>query len=675
MPRRRRRAVAVAITTLVLGVTALAAAPDPDPAAAQEQPTALRLVRQTPWVEPDGTLQLELAVDGPVPADAELALSLHQRISARSAFQPSIDGELGSVLAALTAVPIADVPRGAAGSLVVELPLRRPSTPATPGRYRLSQPGVYPVRVELRTPDGDALAGLTTHLVRLPEQSIGPALLAVAVLPVAAPPALQPDGAVVLPEADRARISAVVGALVTQPAVPAVVAPVPETLEALSNGSSDVDAVLVESMGAALAGRQLVAGTYVPLDVTAWYEAGRGDEVALQRQQGADVLADLLSVRPDGRTWLADARLTPDTLGALGVDQVVVPEEILTPVDQPLTLAEPFGIEVAPGQVRRAVQADGALAAHLPTSSTTTGDPVLAAQHVLSDLAVIFFESPSVQRAVVLVPPADWTPTPELLDTLLSGLAGGPIVQPATVDDVFAVMPPATDDDGEPLVRGLVPEPPSPLGGFPAALDRTREQVIGFGSMTTLSDPRLEGLANRLLVSASDELSGVRRREYLAAVDADIRSVVSQVGTPRAQTITLTAREGEIPLTVTSSADEPLTVRVTLVSDKLDFPDGASQVVTLADQNTTVLFAVRSRASGTFPLEVRLSSPDDRLELSTVRLTVRSTAVSNIGLLLSIGAGVFLVGWWALHFRSTRRARRLASPRPTPAERGAPGPV
>jgi hypothetical protein len=38
---------------------------------------------------------------------------------------------------------------------------------------------------------------------------------------------------------------------------------------------------------------------------------------------------------------------------------------------------------------------------------------------------------------------------------------------------------------------------------------------------------------------------------------------------------------------------------------------------------------------------------------------VRSTAISGVGFLLSIGAGLFLAIWWARHWRSTRRSRHL----------------
>ena len=45
------------------------------------------------------------------------------------------------------------------------------------------------------------------------------------------------------------------------------------------------------------------------------------------------------------------------------------------------------------------------------------------------------------------------------------------------------------------------------------------------------------------------------------------------------------------------------------------------------------------------------------------RYTVRSTAVSGAGLVLSVGAGVFLIVWWARHWHRTRRSARLVDHR------------
>jgi hypothetical protein len=68
---------------------------------------------------------------------------------------------------------------------------------------------------------------------------------------------------------------------------------------------------------------------------------------------------------------------------------------------------------------------------------------------------------------------------------------------------------------------------------------------------------------------------------------------------------------------------------------------------------------VQARTSGAFPLRVRLLSPDGSLTLVQSRFTVRSTAASGVGIVLSTGAGGFLLLWWARHLVRGRRNRRL----------------
>ncbi len=58
-----------------------------------------------------------------------------------------------------------------------------------------------------------------------------------------------------------------------------------------------------------------------------------------------------------------------------------------------------------------------------------------------------------------------------------------------------------------------------------------------------------------------------------------------------------------------------------------------------------------ARASGAFPLRITVTSPDGVLTVARARVTVRSTAVSGVGVVLSVGALLVLVVWWASHWR------------------------
>jgi hypothetical protein len=49
-------------------------------------------------------------------------------------------------------------------------------------------------------------------------------------------------------------------------------------------------------------------------------------------------------------------------------------------------------------------------------------------------------------------------------------------------------------------------------------------------------------------------------------------------------------------------------------------------------------------------------------ELVESRLTIVSTVFSGVGIVLSIGAGLFLLLWWGRHWRTSRRDRRRVRP-------------
>jgi hypothetical protein len=86
--------------------------------------------------------------------------------------------------------------------------------------------------------------------------------------------------------------------------------------------------------------------------------------------------------------------------------------------------------------------------------------------------------------------------------------------------------------------------------------------------------------------------------------------------------------------------------------------------LSLTSQNLTLKVPVETRSSGVFPLEVSLYSADGAILLSHDADTVRSTAISEVGVVLIVLAVVSLAGWWIRDLRHGRRARRLV---PAPA--------
>jgi hypothetical protein len=252
------------------------------------------------------------------------------------------------------------------------------------------------------------------------------------------------------------------------------------------------------------------------------------------------------------------------------------------------------------------------------------------------------------------------------VETALAGLSQSSILQPVTVSTLFSSVDRLRSSTGAPTVRRLTPAPKQ-AGATAARAARTR--LATFKSILDPGNAVYALLEEQLLVSQSADLRSSRQRAYLGAVQDGVDEQLRRVQTPAGRSITLTAREGQIPVTFRNATGYPVHVVVTVRSDKLEFPGGTarsgkppnqvSRRLDLTKRNDTERFAVLARTSGAFPLVVTMQSPDGSLIVGHTRLTVRSTAASGVGLLLSAAAGIFLLVWWGRHVLRGRRARQL----------------
>jgi hypothetical protein len=595
-------------------------------------------------------------------SQVEVAVAVYRRVTSRSEFTRTLESRPRTAPLSVTSTTLSDLTTDAGGAVLIRLPVQDPNrTPEWP-RLRLSEEGVYPVRVELREVGGGAsLADLVTHLVYVTPPGQGGRPLGVAlVLPAHAPPAVQPDGHQELAPDAVEPLGALARSLTANPGVPLTLAPTPETLQALSRSPRPGDGQVVKQLAQGLAGRQVAAGTYLPVALPALMAAGLDSEAVAQLDRGSEVINRTLGVLPDPGTWVTDGPLDTAAIQRLRQqrsDRLVIPESALDPAALPITLAQPFELDARAVRRPQAMAADGGLSADFDGSD----DPVLAAHRLLADLAIVFFDRPGRPRSVVAAAPRTWRPTTDFLDALLGGLATSPILAGSTLDAAFTT-PPATTASGAPLVRRLA-APKSGAATAPAARAKdARRRLVSFSSMLGADNPLDERLEELLLVSQGADLRPRDRSKYLEGFESQIARELGQIVVPRTRSVTLTARNGEIPVTILNKTDYPVRLQVQVVSDKLDFPAGAIRELDLARRNTTERFLVEARASGSFSLRVNLVSPDGALVLGRSRLTVRSTAASGVGVFLSAGAGGFLLLWWARHQlrgRRTRRNRRL----------------
>lgn len=643
----------------------------------------ITLTAQSPWVSTGDPFLLGVRVID-APDQTQVRVSVHRPLANRAALGRTIaTNKAGRELFNLTLLPIGDLPSEGDGKAVrVLIRTRRSGTvqtdPHEVATAKTRDRGIYPVQVRLLRADGTILARLTTYLVRTPQDpSQATPLRAALLIELGAPLALDTNGEAVVDRSGLGPLKTLVAALRAHPDVPTTLVPSPQSLDALRSSPDRADRVLLNQVLAlGGAGNQVLAPTYVPLDVSAWTQAGLLDPLTRQRLIGTNVL-DALRLSSDNRTWTAGADLTSAALGRLldrGVQQLVVPETGLAPLDParfPDSPTEPFKVPTDQGIPTPAWQIDD----RLQQAFTRTTDPVLGANELLAELTLTSFEQNGTAGGVVLAPPDGWHPSAGFLRVLLDGLRpANPVVAATTVDQLFALVPPAGSngaaatrkgDRGVDLVRPLAPKAPPPLGTFPDQLRSVSQKLASYGSMVGPTSGRLTRFQHRLDLAGSSDLSPGRRDALLALVAQRLDRQFKRVSTPRREKVTLTARDADFPLTLQNTLGYPVDVVIDLqASNRLTFPDGNRIQKRLVGQRTRVKLRVRAPVSGDTPLQVTVRSPDGNIVLAESTYTVRSTAVSGVGIVLTGGAALFLLIWWVRHWRSSARNRRN---RPSPA--------
>ena len=182
---------------LVLGTGLLGAG---GPAEAQTAPTRRpHLVSQTSWVAEDQPFSLSFAVDGDLPADGTVELTLYGAVTSREplirgAADPSLLGDVRDTLS----VPTALVPGGRDDAYRLRL-----ATDGSTAGLPVADPGVYPLALAVAGPDGTPGPPMLTFIVRTAEDAAATPLLTAVVLPLHAPPSYGPDGRAVVSERAR----------------------------------------------------------------------------------------------------------------------------------------------------------------------------------------------------------------------------------------------------------------------------------------------------------------------------------------------------------------------------------------------------------------------------------------------------------------------------------------
>ncbi|MGB0994203.1 MAG: DUF6049 family protein [Acidimicrobiales bacterium] len=524
------------------------------------------------------------------------------------------------------------------------------------GEMLRRSPGAIPVRIDLTDEDQAILDTLVTFVIA--EDTTLSARIDLGFVADAQSPLARRADSIELDPADA--VDRVADAVNNAPA-PVLISFAPETLTALADPTTDGGQRALDRIRRLLDGHLIPLSPWVSIDEEAWRLTGDPERLIRLFAKGREVTEKLL-----GRAPMPIARIDADTtadtvafLRSVGLTGgVVEPSQIddvaLTQADRrPIEVLDANGITVPVLVVDRAFEA-----------SLIGEDPELIAQHRFTEL---LFEAKAVgtDRGILLdLSTVDRVPLVLLIDLFETtdrlGLT--------SVDDLLA-RPSARDDTGSVLRVELVATPPSSteLAASDLRLRMAEAVLDSYAFMLAPAEGLLAPLRNILTAAMSDELDTDSRRIFADVIFDVVADVTAQVELIDSGRITLASQTAALPVAIHNGANLAMNVTVKTTSEKLRFPDGEELRITLEPGLNELTIPIETVTSGDARIFITVTSPDGHLDLTDGSVNVRSTAISGLGLMVSLVSLAVLLTWWLRTIIRVRRSRRAATVSSTPS--------
>jgi hypothetical protein len=655
------------------------------PLHAQEPPSALiRLVGQTPWTTPDDPLlRITLRITnegGSAITDVDVGWTLGPKVTSRVQYETALEEGPVFPASAETVPVLADLAAGASEEVKIRI-----DTSETGGIDQVDS-GVYPLQLELRSQD-QPIAAVTTAAINIAQDPQRPVLFSWWT-EVATPVAFGPDGKLIDPGfeemlASRAGVVAQVDAVAhllrtDRSGTPIDVVVSPAALDQLRQAEdgyerADGTSVAADGFAPRVAAQTLEALVEIADDprarlyampfaaprLPALLSAGLRTHLDAQWQMGDEAFERILGEPPERTVarppGLAFDQASVDLLEARGVTTILGAADSVERRPQPNDFAPPPAVSLRTNSGK-------SLSLLLPDPGTQAlladarlrEDPVRAAQAVLGELATIWREQPVPDRETVRGLALDLLPDlpADMWEPLLQRLAGAPFLDP-----IHAAG----------LSLDIRPRPiPAPLGttaregftpGYTEDLAVMAARVTAFASIVEDPSSDVDRLRRSTLYAEASQYIGNEGsgRVWIDAVNGVIDRTFSRLRPDTTRQLTFTSRSGPIPLRMGDPGHRVLNVKVELASSRVDFLDGNTRSVRLDRANQVITFRVEVKAAGPSNIDVFVTAPDGAV-LSRSVLRLRSTAINPTALVITIGAGLVLVGLWS------RRLFRRRSP-------------
>jgi hypothetical protein len=654
------------------------------PAPAQDEAITLRLLRQTPYATPQEPLKVGVGVTNGTDAtlqDLSVAVSVFPETRTRSGYAEALEFDQEVQLVG----GLAEVEGGVESGDTRRLPLVAVELKEVAPFYGN---GLLPVKVELLSA-GFPVAVLRTAVVFVEEEPQVP-LNVNLTFELDAPLRMLPDGSFVeealSPElSPGGRLEILLSALeqaAEEASFPVTLVVSPLLLEQVARMSSgyrlhvgtslvtvppdDDDAVRAAGFLERLTSvaqrpdTELVALPYASPSIPALVPPQLGQDLLAQISRGRATVSRLLGegpsetlFRPPGGNLTADA---VEALAGVGVETLLLDADGVEPLESLTYSPPPDGFLTAgSGRTMQVIVPDPGVAARL---GALPDDARLRAQLLIGELSAIYFEFPSVDRGVSILIDGSTAPEPRFLSSLVRTLTGLPRaiswLRPAKASRMLTTREVGAAEGSR--RRELVPSRgPQFSALFLSEMAETQATLQQYAAVAGEDTPLLFRLRGLRFIAESRWL--LREEEealaYMRAARAAVHREFAKVEAPLPSDVTLTSRNGVIPVTIHKLADYDMRVTLVLQSPRLEVIGGPGRVVTLTRPEQLFTFQVRAQTTGRFPVEVFVETPNGA-RIAQSRIVVRSTAYNRVALVVTIGAALFLAAWWGRRFLPRR---------------------
>ncbi|GAA2519880.1 DUF6049 family protein [Rarobacter incanus] len=275
--------------------------------------------------------------------------------------------------------------------------------------------------------------------------------------------------------------------------------------------------------------------------------------------------------------------------------------------------------------------------------------PAQSAQQFLAQLVVLARQNPGHDRAFLVTTPRDWDPAIEHVRAIIQAVDEAAFVTATSLSDIDSFA-------AESVERNL-PKRSSDDAPVQVSTEQWADTVSNvrkakqFAQVTSNPEKITGPLGDSLLQALGYQWAGSSdsAASIIAGVDATAEAVRSSLDVVIGSDVNLVSASGLLPITVSNSLDQDVTINVQLAPDHPRLiAQAVKDVVVPANSELSVQVPVRAVGSGDVDVQVRLTAADSTVIATPADFTVRvradwetrGTVVVGILLALTLVAGV-----------------------------------